>query len=88
MRKTIPLFLVIAIAAAAIATYHRYESFSPCVWIERDQARETGLPRLVLRGRLQAEFMMRGIRNPDAMDCLLTWWDYRRNGATHATHGS
>lgn len=85
MKKTIPLFLVLAVAAAAIATYSRYESFSPCVWIEQDQARATGLPRLVLRGRLHAEFLMRGIKEPDAVDCLFTWWDFRLEGATHGS---
>ena len=82
MKKTIPLFLVIAGAAAVIATYSRYESFSPCIWIEQDQARATGLPTLVTRGRIHAEFLLRGIREPDAMDCLLSWWDFRLEGAT------
>jgi hypothetical protein len=82
MKKTIPLFFVLAIAAATIATYSRYESFSPCIWIEQDQARATGLPTLVTRGRLHAEFLLRGIREPDAMDCLLSWWDFRLEGAT------
>lgn len=87
MKKAVSLFLVlvVAVASAAAATYSRYESFSPCVWIEHDQAEATGLPRLVLRGRLQAEFLMRGIRNPDAVDCLLTWWDFRREGAAHGS---
>ena len=82
MKKTIPLFLALAIAAAAIATYSRYESFSPCVWIEQDRARATGLPTLVTRGRVHAEFLLRGIRDPDTMDCLLSWWDFRLEGAT------
>ena len=81
MKKTISLFFVIAIAAATIATYSRYESFSPCIWIEQDQARATGLPTLVTRGRIHAEFLLRGIREPDAMDCLLSWWDFRLEGA-------
>lgn len=87
MRKIVSLFLVLALAAsaAAIATYSRYESFSPCIWIEHDQAEATGLPRLVLRGRIHAEFLMRGINNPDTVDCLLTWWDFRREGATHGS---
>ncbi len=85
MKKTVPLFLVLAVLAAFIATYSRYESFSPCVWIEQDQARATGLPTLVTRGRVHAEFLLRGIRDPNAMDCLLSWWDFRLQGATRGT---
>jgi len=85
MKKTVPLFLAIAVAAAAISTYGRYESFSPCVWIEQDQARETGLPRLVLRGRIHAHFLLRGIHEPNPMDCLLSWWDFRFQDASRGT---
>lgn len=85
MKKTVPLFLVIAVLAAAIATYSRYESFSPCVWIEQDQARATGLPTLVTRGRIHAEFLLRGIGEPNTVDCLLSWWDFRLQGATRGT---
>ena len=85
MKKTVSLFLVIAALAATIATYSRYESFSPCIWIEQDQARATGLPTLVTRGRLHAEFLLRGIREPNTMDCLLSWWDFRLEGATRGT---
>ena len=87
MKKIVSMFLVLAfgLSAASIATYSRYESFSPCVWIEHDEAQETGLPRLVLRGRIHAEFLMRGIKDPDTVDCLFAWWDYRLNDARHGS---
>ncbi|MEX0923282.1 MAG: hypothetical protein WD489_10200 [Rhodovibrionaceae bacterium] len=79
MQKFLVLFAALLLAAAA-ATYARYESFDPCVWIEQDLAAENGLPRLVVRARIQAEFLLRGIADPDAADCLLAWWDFRADG--------
>lgn len=83
MRKfaVISSAVAIAIVAATIATYARYQTFDACDWIAQDMAGRTSLPLAVWRGRVQAEFLLRGITNPDAADCVLAWWEERANGA-------
>ncbi len=74
--------LVIGLAVAAtIATYVRYDSLDPCVWMERDMVRQSGLPQLVVRARIRAEFLLEGITEPSARDCLPRWWEVRAEGA-------
>ena len=70
----------VLVSAAAIATYGRYESFDPCVWMEQDLATRSGLPRLVVRGRIHAGFLMEGIGDPGATQCLQAWWKFRAEG--------
>lgn len=77
--KNVLLVIVVLIAAAAAATYSRYESFHPCDWMEQDLADSSGLPRLVMRGQIRAEFVLKGITEPGPADCVLAWWDYRAN---------
>lgn len=73
--------LVIALAAAAtVATYVRYESLDPCDWMEQDMARQSALPLLVVRARIRAEFLLEGITEPTATDCLSRWWEIRAEG--------
>ena len=73
--------LVIALAVAAtVATYVRYESLDPCDWMDQDMARQSGLPLLVARARLCAEFLLEGITEPSATDCLPRWWEIRADG--------
>lgn len=79
MKKLI-LVLSVLLLAAAVATFARYESFDPCVWMEQDLALDSGLPRVVVRTRIQAEFLVRGISDPSAADCLLAWWEFRADG--------
>ena len=75
--------LVLGLAlAATVATYVRYESLDPCDWMERDMARQSGLPRLVVRARIHAEFLLEGITEPSATECLSSWWEFRAEGAS------
>ena len=75
--------LVVGLALAApIATYVRYESLDPCDWMERDMARQSGLPLLVVRTRLRAEFLLEGITEPSATECLSRWWEIRAEAAS------
>ena len=75
--KTFILFFGLAMIAATVATYARYQSFSPCDWMEQEYAQETGLPRVLARGRVQGELLLRGVRSPDPVDCLMAWWQFR-----------
>ena len=70
--------IVIGLAVAAtIATYARYQSLNPCDWMERDMARQTDLPTLVVRARIRAAFLIDGITEPDVYDCVMAWWEFR-----------
>ena len=75
--KMVAVVLAAIGLAAAIATWSRYESFDPCVWMEQDRAKRSGLPRLAVRARIRAEFLLRGIGNPGPYQCLQTWWKFR-----------
>jgi hypothetical protein len=78
--------LVIGLAlAATVATYARYESLNPCDWMEQDLARQSGLPLIVVRARIRAEFLLEGITEPTAYDCLSGWWEIRADGPTEGT---
>jgi len=79
------LILVILLGAAATATYVRYNSFDPCIWMEQDLAEESGQPILVVRARIRAGFLLQGIVSPTAQDCLLEWWKLRRDGLPEAS---
>jgi hypothetical protein len=74
---TAAVLCAVAAIAAAIATWSRYESFDPCVWMEQDAARESRLPRAVVRAKIRGEFLLRGIGNPDSYQCLQAWWKFR-----------
>jgi len=80
-------YLVLSIGllvAAGIATYARYESLNPCDWIEQDIVRETGLPLLVVRAQVRANFLLDGVSEPDATACLPAWWEYKIEGLEEA----
>lgn len=70
-------FVLLASVAAATATYYRYESFNPCIWMEQEFAEDSGLPRLVVQGRIKAEFFLRGISEPTIPQCTMAWWSFR-----------
>jgi hypothetical protein len=73
-------YLLIAvglIAAAGVATYTRYESLDPCIWLVQDAARQSGLPPLAEEARIRAGFLVRGIAEPGATECLEAWWRLR-----------
>lgn len=78
MRVTI-VILVLLLAGIG-ATYARYESLSPCIWMEKDLAARTGLPGIIVKARIQAAFLLRGIAEPDAYECLTEWWSLRSEG--------
>ncbi len=71
---------VALVAAAAIATFARYESFDPCDWLEHDMVRALGLPPVVAQARIRASFMFRGILEPDGADCLEDWRRLKAKG--------
>lgn len=75
------LIFVALVAAATIATYFRYESLSPCVWLEKDMQTASGLPAIAVTAQIRGEFLLDGITEPDGWDCLLKWWDFKANGA-------
>ena len=68
------------LAAAAVATYARYESLDPCDWMEQDLVTQSGLPAVAVEIRIRAAFLLDGITEPDAGDCLVKWWEWRRDG--------
>ena len=68
------------LAAAAVATYARYESLDPCDWMEQDLVAQSGLPAVAVEIRIRAAFLLDGITEPDAGDCLVKWWEWRREG--------
>jgi hypothetical protein len=80
------LVLVLALlGAAGVATYVRYGSFDPCVWLDIDTASASDLPRLVAQAQVRASFLLDGITSPTPGDCLTVWWDLKANGAATAT---
>lgn len=66
--------------AAVVMTYVRYQSLHPCDWMEQDLAQETDLPRLAVQAKIRASFVIDGILDPDSLDCVLAWWEFRANG--------
>ena len=77
--RWLAILLALGVAATG-ATYLRYESFSPCDWMARDLESSTGLPGLIVQARIKGHFLLEGIADPDQVDCLLAWWDLRRDG--------
>ncbi len=73
--------LVAGLLLAAVgATFFRYQSLNPCDWMEQDLAESYGLPLLIVRAQIRAAFLLEGVTEPDALDCLLEWWDWRSEG--------
>jgi hypothetical protein len=76
-------YLVVALglfAVAAAATFIRYESYSPCDWIETDMLEASGQPLIVVQSRIRARFLLDGVVNPELNECLLSWWRFRLDG--------
>jgi hypothetical protein len=78
--RSILLIVIAIVFAASMATYARYESFDPCDWLQHDLARQSGLPLVVVQAQIRASFLLRGITQPGAYDCLDAWWTLRREG--------
>ena len=79
MRSFVIIVLLVVLAGSA-ATYARYESFDPCVWLEHDLGRQSSLPTVVVRAQIRASFLLQGISSPGAYDCISAWWILRREG--------
>ena len=63
--------------AALVATYARYQSLDPCDWMMRDLAESSNLPGIVVAARVRSAFLLDGITEPTATDCLSGWWRLR-----------
>jgi len=75
------LVLVAAAAAAAvIATLVRYGSLQPCDWLKQDVAARLDVPPLIAEAKVRAEFLVSGVAEPSAADCLTSWWDFKAYG--------
>jgi hypothetical protein len=48
--------------------------------MEEDLAAQSNLPRVAIELQIGAAFLLEGIADPSAGDCLLQWWDWRREG--------
>lgn len=68
------------IVAAAAATHARYDSFHPCDWLRIDASLQSGMSQTVVRARIKARFLLRGVITPGPGNCLSEWWRVRRNG--------
>jgi len=80
MRTVLGGFVAVALAAS-VATYFRYHSFDPCNWMAQDIARHTGVSVILTETKVKADFLMRGITQPDPTECVLAWWKERADEA-------
>lgn len=74
------LIVIVLCVAASAATYARYESLHPCAWMEQDLAQQSSLPLIAVQARIRAAFLLDGITEPGALDCLTEWWHLRQEG--------
>ena len=65
------------LAAAAAATFVRYGSLHPCIWLEADLIEDSILPPVAVRAQIRAAFLIDGVTEPGPLDCLVEWWDWR-----------
>lgn len=73
------LGLVALVGIAVGATYVQYQSLDPCDWLIHDMNAKSDLPNLVDEARMRADFLLDGITDPNAEDCLLKWWKLRQD---------
>ena len=78
--KTFAIVFCGLLIFATVATYVRYGSFSPCDWMEQDLQKQSGLPTIVVKGQIRADFLLQGIVNPGPQECILSWWKWRAAG--------
>jgi hypothetical protein len=71
------IVLVLLAAAAVSATWVRYDSFDPCVWMEHDMVADSSLPALIVTARIKAAFLLDGVTEPTPKQCLYAWWQHR-----------
>ncbi len=77
---TFVILLVVFLLAGSVATLVEYGSLHPCSWLRTDASRESELPDALVEARLRAIFLLRGVTNPGATDCVTEWWRVRRRG--------
>ena len=65
------------VLAAGAGTYSRYQSLDPCVWLKKDMVKDSEMPEIWVEARIRARFLLEGIAEPDAVDCLQGWWSFR-----------
>lgn len=71
------MILILCAAGAIAATYWRYDSLHPCDWLQQDMVRASGQPEFWVSIRIQARFLLEGITEPTAEQCLDGWWNFR-----------
>ena len=69
--------ILICILAAGAGTYVRYQSLDPCVWLKKDMVKASEMPEIWVETRIAARFLLDGITEPTATECLRGWWSYR-----------
>lgn len=72
------LAIAVLIGAAAVATYVQYQSFDPCDWLIHDMAENSNLPHVGVEAKMRADFLLDGITDPNAEDCIVKWWKLRK----------
>jgi len=78
--KTAAIIVIGILLFGAGATYHRYGSFSPCVWLEHDLVKQSKLPKLVVKSQIHAKFLLMGITDPRPYECVKMWWKLKADG--------
>ena len=66
----------VLVTAAVGGTMFRYGSLDPCVWLEKDMAAASSLPRIAVQAQITLQLGL----EPSAYECLDAWWTVRSNG--------
>ena len=75
------LWIAVALIAVAVGgTLFRYGSLHPCEWLEQDTIETSGVRPVVAQAQIRATFMVHGIAEPGAYDCLRHWWRLKADG--------
>ncbi|HMB77849.1 MAG TPA: hypothetical protein VKN76_15735 [Kiloniellaceae bacterium] len=69
--------VLVALLAAGVGTYARYQSLDPCVWLKKDMMKTSGMPAIWVETHIKARFLLDGITEPTATECLRGWWSFR-----------
>jgi len=78
--KTAAIIIIGILLFGTAATYHRYQSFNPCDWMEQDLIVQSSLPKLVVQGKVKAKFLLQGIIDPTPVQCVKMWWKLKADG--------
>ncbi len=79
MAKLTWMVTILAILAVVIvvATLSRYQSLDPCDWLINDVAAAYHVTPNMAEAKIRAGFLLDGVIQPDATDCLTEWWSFR-----------